>query len=225
MEIQKGENKMKTLALLTLTLTIAVACFRPLHAGELSVSVGQRAMVTGEDIYSVEDWNYIQFTYQPDDSKWYYFVSQEEAEVAPSYFVWTYSMTGLGLGTRANITDNIRVFGQVGYYFIKNDWDHKKNIYSEGLNYYFNTRFYGLNSTDWHRFDEAKVENGNSIGGTIGIELLQPITKDLTAGFSISRRMLRINEEVHVKGTTYWAVSPNRDYSSTNFSVNLNYNF
>jgi hypothetical protein len=215
---------MKILIIATLSIILAT-CLKPIHAGELSVSLGQRAMSAGEDIYSVEDWNYIQLTYQPDESNFYYFVSHETAEVAPSYFVWTYTMTGLGIGTRANITKNIRLFGQVGYYIIKNDWGHKKDIYSEGLNYYFNTRFYDLNSTDWHRFTEAKVENNNPIGGTIGIEILQPITKDITAGFSISHRMLRINEEVNVKGTTWWAVSPNRDYSSTNFGVSLNYTF
>ena len=196
------------------------------QAGELSFSLGQRSMELGEDDYSVEDWNFIQISYMPDDSKFYYFISHEEAEVAPAYFVWTYAMTGLGIGTKANITKNIRVFGQLGYYLIKNDFGHKTDTNSEGTDYFFNSKFNGLQHTgEWHSWSDIQVENGNSFGGTLGIEILQPITDNWTAGFSISRRLIKINEEYNVKDPTWWAVSPNRDYSSTNFAVNLNYNF
>jgi len=195
-------------------------------AGELSFSVGQRSMNLGEDDYNVEDWNYIQISYQPDGSKFYYFVSREEAEVAPAYFVWTYTMTGLGVGTRANITKNIRFFGQLGYYKIDNDFGHKANTNSEGTDYFFNSKFNGLQSTGkWISWTDIQVENDNAFGGTFGIEILQPLSENITVGYSVSHRLIKINEEYNVRKPAWWAVSPNRDYSSTNFSINLNYNF
>lgn len=203
------------------------------NAGELSISLGQKSLNNAEDIYSVNDWNGMQISYQPDNSNFYYFLSQEEAEVSPNYFVWTYSMTGLGIGTRKNISKNIRLFGQIGYYKIKNDFGKKRGL-SEGLYYYLNRRWYGAgNQDEFHYFDEYEVINSDSFGGTIGVEILQPITEKITAGFSISHRLIKVKESItgykdewnYAKTGGAWRYSPNRDYSSTDFNINLNYKF
>jgi hypothetical protein len=55
--------------------------------------------------------------------------------------------------------------------------------------------------------------------------MLQPLTKNLTLGLSLSYRVMKINETVTGWFDTGggWQVSPTRDYSSTSFGISLNY--
>lgn len=224
---------MKLLILLTLTLTIAVACFRPLHAGEFSFSTGQRSLDAGNDQYTVRHWDFFSISYQPDDSSFYYGLSYEQAEVSPIYFTHTLDMTGLFAGVKTNITKNVRVFGSIGYYLIEDDFGGRKRQFIEGLTYYLNDRF-GDATNQHHFFDEFEVETEDrAFGGTFGVELIQPVSKDLDIGFSLSRRLIKINEtlsgykdEWDARGTgASWKQQSTRDYSSTSFGVNLNYAF
>lgn len=196
------------------------------QAGEFNASVGQRSMNAGNDGFTVEDWNFIEITYKPENSSFYYGVSQEEAEVAPvSYLAWTYSIKGLLVGTDYKINKNISLFGHLGYYMIDNDLTGR----NESLDYYFNTKFFGLgNQNGFHVFKGASLRNKDSFGGTIGIKITQPISENIKIGFSISHRLLKIKEILDVeladiKNT--WRVSTNRDYSSTSFGLNATYAF
>lgn len=216
---------MKLLILLTLTLTIAVACFRPLHAGEFSTEIGNRSMDAGDDSFTVGEWNYLQINYKPEGSNFYYGISTEEAEVSPiSYFAWTYSMIGLIVGTESKINDNTSFFSQLGYYDISNDL--QSSPVNEGTKYYFNTKFTGAHN--YNSYDKATLDNSNAVGGTVGIRIVQPLSENVKLGFSVSHRLLKIDEVLRVYFTDkdkHWAVSTKRDYSSTNFGVNLKYEF
>ena len=223
---------MKTLILLFLFSTLAT-CWKPINAGELSLSLGQRSMNIADDEYSVGDWNFIQLSYQPDNSKIYYFLSQEEAEVSPKYNVFTYTMQGFGVGSRYKVNNNIRFFGQIGYYKVKNDFGKRDGYISEGLLYYLNTRFYGAgNDGDYHVWRSYEVKSRDTFGGTIGVEFTQSLTKNITAGFSLSHRMIKIKQSLHAYWTPEihrrggeWTQQDNKDYSSTDFAVTINYEF
>lgn len=197
------------------------------QAGEFNASVGQRSMNAGNDGFTVEDWNFIEITYKPENSNFYYGISQEEAEVAPiSYLAWTYSIKGLLIGTDYQVNKNISIFGHLGYYFISNNL----SGINESLDYYFNTKFYGLgNQNGFHAFGNASLKNSDSFGGTLGIKITQPIGENVKIGFSISHRLLKIKEILDVRfaqnNDWIWRVSSNRDYSSTSFGLNATYAF
>lgn len=221
---EEKADKMKKLLLIGLLFVLNLYSIHIAQAGELSLTVGQRSMDAGEDNWTVGDWNFIQATYKPDNSNFYYGISQEEAEVSPiSYFSWTYSMIGLIVGTEAKVTKNISMFGHIGYYSITNDISNNSPI-PEGVYYYFNNKFHGNNE-----YDRATLENSDAFGGTIGVKISQPITDNIAVGFSVSHRLLKIRENLRVRfadnNDLVWAVSTNRDYSSTDFGASLNYSF
>jgi len=209
---------------ITLTVILFAVPAWNVQAGELSVSTGQRSMESGGDDWTIGDWNYIQITYKPEDSNFYYGLSQEEAEVSPiSYFSWTYNVLGLVAGVESKLTDSVSLFGQIGYYKISNDISNDYPI-PEGVHYYFQRKFNGW-SYSW---EKATLENSDAFGGTIGIKITQPISDNIKVGLLISRRIMKIREVLRVyfpNDGGIWAVGTNRDYSSTSFGVNLNYAF
>jgi len=216
-------------ATITAWLIVLTIAFN-VSAGELSVSLSQKSLNNADDVYSTNYWVGLQVSYQPDNSNLYYFLSKEIVDVAPIYSAWKYDMTGIGIGTKININKRIRVFGQAGYYLIKNSWGDRKRQFNEGLYYYFNQRFYGSQTTGkYYEFKDYSVENNNAIGMTIGLELLHPITDRWSAGFIISHRLMKIKEDLNAYAYNdefgWWAHTPTRDYSSTNVGVSLNYKF
>ena len=209
-------------------------CFKPVNAGELSFSTGKRSMNIADDTYSVGDWNYIKISYQPDNSNFYYGLSHEIAEVSPIYFTHKLDLKGLFVGIKTNITKNVRLFANVGYYIVKNDFGGRQRKNVEGYRYYINSRFYGLASKDYYLFDEYElITSDNTFGGEIGIEITQPINDKWSVGYSVSHRILKINETINAykdewtlqSPLFYWQQPTTRDYSSTSFGVNINYAF
>lgn len=196
------------------------------QAGEFSTSVGQRSMDAGDDSFTVVKWDFARAIYKLTNSNFYFGISQEEAEVAPvSYFSWTYGIKGLFAGIESDLTKNISFFAHLGLYIIDNDMDKNSDV-PEGVGYYFDSKFKGATAKS---FDQVTLINSNAFGGTAGIKLIQPITKNLKLGFSISKRLLKINETLSVRFKQnhdwFWEVQSNRDYSSTNFAMNVTYAF
>ena len=219
---------MKLLIILTMMAAMAT-CFKPVNAGELSLSLTQKSLTTADDVFSTNLWVGAQISYQPDDSNWYYFVSKELVEVSPIYKAWTYDMTGFGIGTKFKLTPKISLFAQGGYYIVKNSWGARKRQFNEGIYYYLNQRFYGAQSTSYNWFKDYSVANDNAIGWTIGLEMVQPINKNWNIGFITSYRVIKIHEEIN--GYAYsgeagwWQHITDRNYSSTNMGIILTYAF
>ena len=220
------------------TIVLFIASAWNASAGELSLSLSQRSLDNADDVFSVDKWDAMQLSYSPDNSDMYYFISKESFDVSPIYTAWTYNMVGLGVGTRAKLTQRIRLFGQIGVYKVKNSWGGRHRRFNEGLYYYLNRRFYGSQTTfysppdgpPYYEFKDYSVKNKKyTIGGTIGLELLQPISDNITAGFSISKRIIKIHEEINAYAydgeSGNWAHTPNRDYTSTSYGLSLNYAF
>ena len=200
------------------------------HAGELTVSVTQKSMNIADDVFSTDTWVGVQASYQPDNSNWYYFLSKEVVEVSPIYKSFEYDMTGIGIGTKFKLTPKISLFAQAGYYIVKNSWGDRKREFNEGLYYYLNDRFRGFQVYyDNYNFKDYGVKNDNTIGWTVGLEMTQPISKNLKAGFVVSYRKMSIHEEIN--GYAYdgergwWQHITDRDYSSTNMGLVLTYAF
>jgi outer membrane scaffolding protein for murein synthesis (MipA/OmpV family) len=196
-------------------------------ATEYSLSMFQRSAIADSDQYSVGSWAGMQFSYAPND-KGYFFISQETAQAAPSGHAFDYNMTGLGVGNKYQLTKDIRLFGQFGYYIIKNTQGRQRAM-NENLYYYLN-KYYHVSPG---MFDEYEVKNENAIGGTIGLELNYPISKHWSANFIYSYRILKVNEDIRGMKDVWdydhtgqcWMVGKNRNYSSTNMGLSINYKF
>ena len=205
------------------------------NAGEWSAHAMQMSRITDEDYFMTGGWEGVQINYQTGNN--YTFFGYEEMSVMPKGRAWEYTLIGLGVGSKYNLTENIRLFGQIGYYHIKNSWGARRRERNEALNYYFNDRWYGSTyeqvTTGQHVvFDEWSVENDNTFAGTIGIEMIRPITKNLNMSFVFSYRQMKIKEKImgfrdvwdESKGY-WWEIDLRRDYSTTNFGVGVNYQF
>jgi len=220
---------MKILILVTLSVVLAT-CLKPIHAGELSVSTGLRSMNTADDVYSIGYWNYLKVSYQPEDSGFYYGLSHETAEVRPIYYTHSVSLTGLFVGIKTNVTQNVRLFANVGYYIVKNNFGGKQRKHVEGFYYYLNDRFGGAP----YVFDEYDlITSKDTVGAEIGIEITQPINDNWSVGFTASHRLLKISETIAgyrddwtaINSTWKWQQQSIRDYSSTDFGVGVNYDY
>ncbi len=218
------------LLILILTTSVMATCFKPVNAGELSLSLTQKSLNTTDDVFSTDLWVGAQVSYQPENSNWYYFLSKEIVEVSPIYKAWEYDMTGLGIGTKFKLTPKISLFAQAGYYFVKNSWGPRKREFNEGIYYYLNRRFcceQNEHSNLW--FKDYSVKNDNAVGWTIGLEMTQPINKNWKIGFVASYRAIKIHEEIngyaydHESG--WWQHITDRNYSSTNMGIILTYAF
>ncbi len=224
---------MKILIILTITLAMATY-FKPVNAGELSVSTGQRSMNTADDTYSIGDWNYLKIAYQPDNSNFYYGLSHETAEVSPIYFTHTLDLKGLFVGIKTKPNKNIRIFADIGYYLVEDDFGGRQRKHIEGFYYYLNERFYGADFNKYYYFNEYSLEtSGSAFGGTIGVEIIQPINDKWSVSLSASHLILKINEiitgyrdEWTAKNLGWsWQQQTVRDYSSTSFGLSVNYAF
>ena len=220
---------MKLLIILTMIAAMAT-CFKPINAGELSLSLTQKALDGTDDVFGTDLWVGAQVSYQPDNSDWYYFASKEVVEVSLIYKAFEYDMTGFGVGTKFKLTPNISLFGQVGYYIVKNSWGDRKREDNEALLYYINRRFDGFQRNfDSYLFKDYSVKNDNALGWTVGIEMMRPINKNWKAGFVASYRMMKIHEEIN--GYAYdgergwWQAIADRNYTSKNAGFIVTYAF
>jgi len=200
-------------------------------AGELSFQISELTRDTDDDIYQVGGWNELQVSYQPTDSEGYLFMSYGEARVAPKGYAFTFEMLGLGAGMKREIFKNINVFGQLGYYLIENSWGGRKREFNEGLYAYLNGRYQGASGSSAYKyFNEYEVKNDNAFGGTIGIEMMYPLSKTDKVGFVFSKRIMKIRETVIGYKDEWgpgsrWEYGNKRNFNSTNFGINYIHTF
>lgn len=199
-------------------------------ASEFSVSVTERTRDADEDVYSVGAWYGVQFSYAPKD-KGYFFISQETAEIAPIGHVFDYHMTGFGVGSKYQVTDGIKLFGQVGYYIVKNTWGYRPHTANESLGYYSAKRYTA--SATSQTFHGYGVENENTIAGTVGVEFNHKFTKSLIGNMTFSKRVMRIHEvirafrdEWNYEQTGVCIMTGlTRNFTSTELGLGLTYTF
>lgn len=211
------------------------------QAGEVSVSLNQYSRMADDDIYQVGTWNGIQISYSH-DSNVYYFIGQDTAVVYPNGRAFDYIFTAVGIGFKKKVTSGFNVFGQAGIAKI-DDTLGKKNFNDiEALTYYFNERISQQLPSGYHQaFDSFGVTHDDYAAAiSLGAELVTEITKNFSAGISMSYRGLKFHESLSAyrndwdahnatlspgQTPTYWEFGIGRNYSSFNTGINLTYSF
>jgi len=212
---------MKYLLLLLSLLPITV------NAGEIQAKVFTHNFMTDDEIYQRGVSAGVQLSYMFNDMA-YIFISHEAVGVRPKVKAYTYTLNGIGFGSKYKLTKHIKLFGQLGYFQVKNDWGDRRREFSEGLYYYLNGRYNGA-----HAFQEYSVHNDNTFAGELGLELDYPVTNSFSFVSSFSMRIMKITEEVHGYLDAWnfdetganWEFQANRNYSSVSFALGANYKF
>jgi hypothetical protein len=136
-----------------------------------------------------------------------------------------FNIFGIGGGLHIPITKNLSMWGQVGYYMPKSnltgstqdgDWYTGANnievhyLYWNqwGTNHQYNVQNYGIY--------ECKLVAGN-IGGALGLNLVQPISKKIDVGISLAYMFLRFKETFYAR----YAPCPTVSYIQTRQDVKL----
>lgn len=212
------------------------------NASELRLDILEMSRMADDDMYQVNSWEGLQLSYQF-DSPVYVFGSYETASVYPMAYSHELQFLGLGLGVRHKLTDYISLFGQFGYYFVSNDFGHQRlsgdqQSYqlNEGAWQYLNTRFRGFQNPNAEFADEYgaylfegyEIVTEDTIGGTVGVDLLYPVGKDWTLGMSLAYRHMTLRESIigyfpgYYEGnpTNRWEVNGSRNYSTIIFAFN-----
>jgi len=214
----------------TLILSFLLFLAFPVWADEISLSLTQKSRMADDDTYQSGGWEGAQISYKFDTV--YVFASQESTAIHTLGKAFDYSMTGLGVGTKIPLSKRVNLFGQVGFYKVKNSWGSTpRRERNEGLIYYLNDRY--SNDGKIQNFDAFSVENENTVAGEIGIELMQPVTDSVNMGFSISYRQMKIKEIVHGYNDAWrfaetgenWEYGVSRNHSTVNFGLVSSYVF
>jgi len=142
---------------------------------------------------------------------------------------------GIVVGTKTNLTEKIIVFGQMGYYIVDKSYCGVRcSDMNEAVYYTMNSEYYDSNGYEgYYLFDEYGVEHKNTFGGTFGVELNFNISKNWTANFILSKRIMKVREELRAyrdewdydNTDQHWIIASSRDFSSTNFGMSFNYEF
>lgn len=209
-------------------------------ASELRLDLLQMSRIADDDMYSVNSWEGLQLSYQF-DSPLYVFGSIENADVYPIGRSHSLNFLGLGAGIRHNLSKTISVFAQAGYYVVKNDYGHQKGDFNEGAWQYLNQRFRGMQNVDApfaddqgnYNFAGYEIENDDAFGGTVGIDLLYPVSENFTVGASLSYRSMKVREVISGyfpgyylgSNTALWEVNMSRNYSTINLGISAGYTF
>ena len=201
------------------------------NAGEIQAKVFTHNFMTDDEIYQRGVSAGIQLSYTPKDS-FYIFISQEDIEVRPKVKAFTYTLQGVGIGSKFNVSKNIKVFTQLGYFKVTNDWGDRRREYNEGLYYYLNGR-YDSTADGYYQFQEYSVHNDNTFAGEVGAEFTYPLGYGFSVVSSFSYRIMKITEEIHGyydiwdfdRTGSNWEFQANRNYTSISFALGANYRF
>lgn len=230
----KNENAPYVIGLVALALVIML--IGKARSGELEAQLLSSTKQAERYDHGVGTWTGIQVNYKFDNDV-YVFGSQENLDkTLLGGKAWEYDMKGVGVGTKYRVNNRIRLFGQVGYYSLKNSWgNYQRREDNEVILYYLNERY--NNTKHSQSFDAYSVGTSDNVFGlTLGAELMYPITKNWTTGFVLSYRHMRIKEDISgyydpwgcPPDTTVcdkWHSAQNEDYSSINMGLNLVYTF
>jgi len=149
-----------------------------------------------------------------------------------------FNILGLGLGLDIPITKNFSIWGQGGYYIPKselvgstaghefNEWAHFQEVH------YLNWQKWGTEhhyNVDLYKIYEYRVASGN-IGGAIGFNLLQPLSKHIDIGIVTGYQFLKFKETFYARNPSCPSVSYIQTRQDANLSglilgATLTYNF
>ncbi len=210
-------------------MTLALLLLTSVAQAEVSVDLISHSRLTDDDAYQTTVWYGVQISYHKDDS--YLFISQEQTRIVPIWGAYDLKMTGLGVGITHELTPYVRLFAQVGYYFVSTN-PSGRHDWNEGLYYYFNSRYgFSMEGTPFN-FDSYLIEVDDTIAASIGIEIDKPITGRLSVGFSLGYRSMRISEYLRVDrqvwldaGVGWWEQGIDRNFSSLDYAISFNYKF
>jgi len=126
-----------------------------------------------------------------------------------------FNILGLGLGLNIPITKNLSMWGQGGYYIPKSglvgttqgcNWDDWANFQEVHYLYWNKWGADHQYSTQGYKIYEYRLQTG-SMGGAIGINLIQPITKKLSVGVIAGYQFLRFTETFYARNVSNPSVS------------------
>lgn len=226
---------MKLIIIMSIVLT---ACCRPADAGEIQVSAKHLSDTTGNQYFVMQRWLGVEIKYQPTEESLYYFVSHDTAGVQTTYPAFEMSFTGVGFGTNTKVTEHVKFYGQLGYYFVdtslKGRFKCAKYSCGEGLFYGLNDQWADLHDKGLVDFDEYEIKTKNGYGITLGLESSHKLSKNMDLVFGIEWQARYV--QVMVAGMSKasfgdydvngqrWE-SHFRGINSTNFKVGLDYRF
>lgn len=170
-------------------------------------------------------WESLQLSY---GKEVYAFVTHEESDVLLYGKAYTNRLNGIGIGFNKR-HDSLRLFGQLGYYFVKNSWGRQRKQ-NEALEYWWNSEYAWLSSRPKDGlFDIHEVKTKDAMGGQVGFELSHNISDSLSIGFVGAYRVLKIPTEIiaerdewnYEKTGARWERAWNMDLSGYYFGIGL----
>lgn len=164
------------------------------EAGELEAVVFSSSKQAERYDHGTGTWTGVQLNYKFDNDV-YVFGSQENIDVLLlGGKAWEYNIKGVGIGTKYQISKRLRLFSQVGYYQIKDSIGERHPTNDETFGYYIGQRY---SSDAFVVFDEVGLKHSPyTFGIAFGAELLYPISKHWTTGFTLSYRHMSIHEDI-----------------------------
>jgi len=225
-------NPIAIALIIVLLILIASHCTSSL-ASELSVRAYQNQRITNTDSLSVGRWLGYQISYQIDNSPIYFFGTKESAEVSHYEPALALSLTGAGVGIKHKATKNISIYGQVGYYSVKNNFGFQLGD-SEALRYLLNGYYSTPTGDGYKTFDAYQVQTKDTMATTLGIQLKYPMGKHWAINLFTEYRLMKIY--YRVDGYEYWGDGSlhcdrcwtyvqNQDFSSFNSGVSIGYSW
>jgi opacity protein-like surface antigen len=165
--------------------------------------------------------------------KWAYFWgSWEKSEMRlTGQRAGSLDLIGVGLGGKAEITEFLNAFLEIGYYIPDSDLQKNTMKYAEGVGYKWKKTLseIGLNNPTFNEFNLYKYELKPGIGGAVGLGLKQNIYKGLMLNITASYRFLNLKED----WDAYHSTIPNcciqtkekQDFSGGVLGIGLSYRF
>ena len=136
-----------------------------------------------------------------------------------------FNVLGFGLGLDIPITKNLSIWGQGGYYMPNSEligttaghdfdeWAHFQEVHYLYWQKWGVEHNYGVNS---YRIYEYQIATG-SLGGAVGLNLLQPISKHIDLGIIAGYQLLRFTETFYAR----YPARPQVSYIQTRQDANL----
>lgn len=229
-------NLLSGVAVIVFMLFIFSGSFREAYAGELEAQMLSSTKQTERYDHGAGTWTGVQINYKFNDELYVFGANESFDVLLLGGKAWTYRVKGIGIGTKYRVSKRLRLFGQIGYYDVKNSWgNYQRRENNEAIHYYLNERYNNTKSSQ--RLDAYSVNTSDAVLGlTIGSELIYPITQNWHVGFVLSYRHIKIKEDISgysdawgcPSNTTVcdkWHSAQNEDYSSINMGLSLGYQF
>ncbi len=140
---------------------------------------------------------------------------------------------GIGFGVKFPISQYVKAYGQIGYYFPKSELEGKTSDWNTG--YYESHWLYwrsfgqthGLNC-DGYTIFEYKIRK--AIGAAIGLNIDYPLSRHLAAGLDLGYQFLRFQETFYARHPLnpqlyYAQTRQEKDFGGFNLGINLTWRF